>query len=114
MEKNTQLFIGVAAIGAAIYLCYKKSQPAVAKDTTMVDTTTPAPKASMVGANGGLKGLKMKKLVGFAAADNLVARGSTFNYGGMPQARESKFNASGAAMMPQKTFYNTQSSGWIR
>jgi hypothetical protein len=105
MEKNTQLFIGVAAIGAAIYLCYKKSQPAVAKDTTMVDTTTapaPAPKASMVGANGGLKGLKMKKkLVGFAAADNLVARGS-------------KFNAGGAASMPQKTFYDTQSSGWVR
>jgi hypothetical protein len=98
MEKNTQLIIGVAAIGAAIYLCYKKSQPAVAKETAMVDTTTPAPKASMVGADGGLKGLKMKKkLVGF-------------NYGGMPQAK-SKFNASGAA---QKTFFNTHSSGWIR
>ena len=102
MEKNTQLFIGIAAIGAAIYLCYTKSQPA-AKETAMVDTTAaPAPKASMVGANGGLKGLKMKKkLVGFAAADNLVARGS-------------KFNAGGATMMPQKTFYNTQSSGWVR
>ena len=42
-----------------------------------------------------------KKLVGFSAADNLVAKGS-------------KFNAGGAAAMPQKTFYNTQSSAWVR
>jgi len=97
MEKNTKLLIGVAAIGGAAYLYYQSTKP---KTNVMADTTASAPKASMVGANG-LKGLKMKKkLVGFAAADNLVARGSKFNAGG--------------SMMPQKTFYNTQSSGWVR
>ena len=108
MEKNTKLLIGVAAIGGAAYLYWRSTQPAAAKDAVMAAPDTAAAAAapataSMVGANGsGLKGLKMKKkLVGFSAADNLVAKGS-------------KFNAGGAAAMPQKTFYNTQSSAWVR